>query len=245
MRVAFILTFLMASASLAGCLGGDEPDYSGFEGCTEEDVQCETNLPEGNETLPEENETLPEGNETNVGTWEGERVPQVTTLARGPNGTWGQWQLSDYIDTTWNNTTMMPWILIEFASTDCSHCWNYADDMELLHNQYRDNVTFFTFAVNFSSNDNFNATLGEIAAFQDKTTYDGCYYGTKNCDERPGPAHNWTYVDDRDQSEMIAFHSQGTPMFVIIRPDGIVEWHQEQNDESVVDALAALFPEGA
>ncbi len=243
MRVAFILTFLVASASLAGCLGDDEPDYSGFEGCTEEDVQCETNLPEGNETLPEGNETLPEGNETNVGTWEGERVPQVATLAREPSGIWEQWQLSDYIDTTWNNTTMMPWILIEFASTDCSHCWNYADDMELLHNQYRDNVTFFTFAVNFSSNDNFNASLEEIAAFQDKTTFDGCYYGTKNCDERPGPAHNWTYVDDRDQSEMITFHSQGTPMFVIIRPDGIVEWHQEQNDESVVDALAALFPE--
>ena len=149
MRVAVILTLLMFSASLAGCLGEEDPDYTGFEGCTEEEVQCETNLPEGNETLPE-------GNETNVGTWEGEKVPQVATLARGPHGTWEQWQLSDYIDTTCNNTTMMPWILIEFASTDCSHCWNYADDMELLHNQYRDNVTFFTFAVNFSSNDNFN-----------------------------------------------------------------------------------------
>ena len=238
MRVAVILTLLMVSSSLAGCLGEEDPDYSGFEGCTAEDVQCETNLPEGNETLPEGNET-----ESNVGTWEGERVPEVATLARGPNGTWEQWQLSDHIDAAWNNTTVMPWILVEFASTDCSHCWNYADDMEQLHNQYRDNVTFFTFAVNFSSNDNFNASLEEIAAFQDKTTFDGCYYGTKNCDERPGPAHNWTYVDDRNQSEMIAFHSQGTPMFVIIRPDGIVEWHQYQNDdESVVDALAALFP---
>jgi hypothetical protein len=236
MRVAFIFTTLMLFASLSGCLGDDQPDYSGFEGCTEEDVQCETDLPEGNQTVPE-------GNETNNGTWEGERVPQVTTLARAPSGIWTEWQLSDYIDETWNNTTKMPWILIEFASTDCSHCWNYADDMELLHNQYRDNVTFFTFAVNFSSNDNFNASLEEIAAFQDKTTFEGCYYGTKNCDERPGPAHNWTYVDDRDQSEMATFHSQGTPMFVIIQPDGIVVWHQYQNDdESVVDALAALFP---
>ena len=58
MRVAFILTILMLSTSLAGCLGDDKPDYSGFEGCTEEDdVQCETNLPEGNETLSEGNET--------------------------------------------------------------------------------------------------------------------------------------------------------------------------------------------
>ena len=237
MRVPLILSILMLSASFAGCLGDDKPDYSGFEGCTEEDdVQCETNLPEGNETLSE-------GNETNIGTWEGERVPQVTTLAREPSGLWVQWQLSDYIDDTWNNTTMLPWILIEFASTDCSHCWNYADDMELLHNQYRDNVTFFTFAVNFSSNDNFNASLEEIAAFQDKTTFDGCYYNTKNCDERPGPAHNWTYVDDRNQSEMITFHAQGTPMFVIIQPNGIIAWHQYQNDdESVEDALAALFP---
>ena len=57
MRVAFILTFLMASTSLAGCLGDEAPDYSGFEGCTAEDVQCETNLPDGNETLSEGNET--------------------------------------------------------------------------------------------------------------------------------------------------------------------------------------------
>ena len=92
MRVAVILTLLMLSASLAGCLGEEDPDYTGFEGCTEEEVQCEVELPQENETLLEGNETLPEGNETNVGTWEGERVPQVTTLARGPNGTWEQWQ---------------------------------------------------------------------------------------------------------------------------------------------------------
>ena len=34
-------------------------------------------------------------------------------------------------------------------------------------------------------------------------------------------------------------------MFVIIQPDGIVAWHQYQNDdESVEDALAELFPGG-
>ena len=65
MRVAIILTLLMVSASLAGCLSEEEPDYSGFEGCVEEDVQCETSLPEGNETISEGNETLAEGNENN------------------------------------------------------------------------------------------------------------------------------------------------------------------------------------
>ncbi|MCS5536368.1 MAG: hypothetical protein NZ802_10980, partial [Candidatus Poseidoniales archaeon] len=34
-------------------MGGDEPDYSGFEGCTEEDVQCEAELPQENETQEE------------------------------------------------------------------------------------------------------------------------------------------------------------------------------------------------
>ena len=57
MRVAVILTLLMLSASLAGCLGEEEPDYTGFEGCIEEEMQCEVEPPQENETLPQENET--------------------------------------------------------------------------------------------------------------------------------------------------------------------------------------------
>ena len=53
MRVALILTFLMISASLAGCLGEEQPDYTGFEGCTEDETQCEVELPQENETLEE------------------------------------------------------------------------------------------------------------------------------------------------------------------------------------------------
>ena len=53
MRVAVILTLLMLSASLAGCLSEEEPDYTGFEGCIEEEEQCEVELPQENETQEE------------------------------------------------------------------------------------------------------------------------------------------------------------------------------------------------
>ena len=185
--------------------------------------------------------TVDAGPET--GTWEGQRVHDVQTLARPPGGPWQDWRLSDYLVPNWNNNTNDPWIVIQFLSTDCSHCWNAADDIEVLHNQYKDSIILFSFAVNFSSNNNFNASLSEIGAFQDRTSYQGCYYSTRDCADRPGPAHNWTYVDDRDQTQMYAFHSQGTPMYVIIQPDGIISWHQYQNDgQSVADALAELFP---
>ena len=62
MRVAVILTLLMVSSSLAGCLGEEEPDYSGFEGGTEEDVQCEVESPQENETQLDENKRKIIGN---------------------------------------------------------------------------------------------------------------------------------------------------------------------------------------
>ena len=102
--------------------------------------------------------------------------------------------------------------------------------------------------VNFSSNDNFNASLDEIAAFQDKSSHSGCYMNSKDCNERPGEPHNWTYVDDRNQSSMYDMQSRGTPMFVIIMPNGTVAWHQYQHDgdsgedsESIDDALQRIF----
>tara|TARA_B100001996_G_scaffold226514_1_gene174442 strand:+ start:100 stop:792 length:693 start_codon:yes stop_codon:yes gene_type:complete len=193
------------------------------------------------ESIQSQQITVEVGPET--GTWEGQRVHEIQTLARAPGGPWQEWKLSDYLIPNWNNNTNDPWIVIQFLSTDCSHCWNAADDIEILHNQYRDSITLLSFAVNFSSNNNFNASLSEIGAFQDRTAYQGCYYGTRDCVERPGPPHNWTYVDDRDQTQMYAFHSQGTPMYVIIQPDGVISWHQSQNEgESVAEALAEIFP---
>tara|TARA_B100001750_G_C15501444_1_gene597447 strand:- start:131 stop:1024 length:894 start_codon:yes stop_codon:yes gene_type:complete len=215
---------------------------------------------ETNNTSNETNSTF-EGNQTevpeepNYGPWEGNQVYPLTADARALGGVWENWQLYNHFNSSWNGTpvnmsngTDENWIMIEFASTDCSHCWNAADDMTYYHQNYSEVLTLFTFAVNFSSNDHFNASLEEIAAFQDKSSHGGCYMNSKNCNERPGDPHNWTYVDDRNQSSMYAMQSRGTPMFVIIMPNGIVAWHQYQHDgdggedsESITDALQRFF----
>ena len=196
-----------------------------------------------------------EPEEPNYGPWEGNQIFPITANARPLGGVWQEWELYDHLNTSWNGTpanlsngTDHNWILIEFASTDCSHCWNAADDMTYFHQNYNEVLTFLTFAVNFSSNDNFNASLDEIAAFQDKSSHSGCYMNSKDCNERPGEPHNWTYVDDRNQSSMYDMQSRGTPMFVIIMPNGTVAWHQYQHDgdsgeesESIDDAFQRIF----
>ena len=261
--LALSLALLMLGASLAGCLGGDEPlDPSGWEGCSEGDPDvdpesCIDDQQPEQENNTSENTSVTEPIEPNLinGTWEGMLVPNIEDQARSLGGTWQQWSLSNLLDTTWNGTpngvangSDSPWVLIEFASTDCSHCWNVADDMNALHDNYSAQVTFLTFAVNFSSNDYFNASLEEIAAFQDQTSHAGCRGNSQDCASRPGEPHNWDYVDDRDQTWMYEFHSQGTPMFVILSPDGVVAWHQYQHDgevgedsESVEAALERFF----
>ena len=174
------------------------------------------------------------------GTWEGERVPNVQAAARPAQGDWVLWRLWDYLDSEWNNSsTGHDWVLIQFAATDCGHCWNGAELMSDLHAQYQEDVTFFTFIINFSWSD---SGPEEIAAFQDEGDFVGCN-GGNNCMDRPGEPHNWTYVDDRQLYWFSAFHMQGTPSYAIIAPNGIVEWHSQQTENSVSDALAALFPE--
>ena len=189
------------------------------------------------------------------GPWEGLQVPIVIDQARSLDGTWQNWSIYDFINESWNGTplnisngTDHKWIFIEFASTDCSHCWYAADDMTFLHENYSEVLTFVTFAVNFSSNNNFNASQEEIAAFQDKSSHTGCYQNSKNCNERPGEPHNWTYVDDRDQTWMWNFSVSGTPSFFIIHPDGVVAWNQyehngegDNDDENVLEALERFF----
>jgi len=255
-----LLALLLLGASLAGCLG-EEPraplDPTGWEGCTEgenlTEEACDTGATgETNNTSAPE--PAPPASNITVGTWEGEMLPNITDQARQLNGVWEDWTLQSMLDSAWNGTpngtengTDHRWLFIEFASTDCGHCWNAADDLSLLHENYSAQVAFLTFAVNFSSNNNFNASLDEIAAFQDGTTHSGCMQNTRDCAERPGPPHNWTYVDDRDQTWMYTFHAQGTPMFVIVAPDGIVAWHQYQHTsdseepESVTEALERFF----
>ena len=82
MRIPYFLTMLMLTASLAGCLGDDGPDYSDFDGCTDDDLgeECSLGTPDENETV---NETT-----TEIGTYENQTVPLIEGLARSMNGEW-------------------------------------------------------------------------------------------------------------------------------------------------------------
>jgi hypothetical protein len=231
MQQAIALAFLLLIGSLAGCLEDEKVDYSNFEGCAEGDLgeECSTDIEEENLTS---NVTSAE-----IGTYENQTLPLIEGSARGMNGTWGNWSSADLFNNSDN------WVLIQFAATDCGHCWNGAELMSELHENYSDQVTFMTFIINFTWS---NSSLTEIAAFQDEANFSGCNGDRNNCNERPGSPHNWTYFDDRTLDWLIEFHMTGTPAYVLIQPDGIVGWHQKQRTESIQDAMANLFtPAGA
>ncbi|HJM19448.1 MAG TPA: hypothetical protein QF802_03220 [Candidatus Thalassarchaeaceae archaeon] len=193
--------------------------------------------------------------EPNYGHLEGYQVHPLVANARVLGGAWQGWQLYDHFNNSWNGTpngvengSDSKWVLIEFLSTDCSHCWNAADDMSSFSNNYSNQLEIISIAVNFSSNDNFNASLDEVAAFQDKTSHSGCLGNNYDCSSRPGDAHDWLYVDGRNQSYMYSMQATGTPMFVIIMPNGTITWNQYQHNgdqgedsESIVSALERLF----
>lgn len=234
MRAALVPVLLLLSTPLAGCLGGDDYDTSGFEGCTGEETaeDCELDLPAeeppANETT---NETAAEP-ETETGTWENQSIPHIEVQARQLNGSWQNWS---------SHSLNGSWALIQFAATDCGHCVTAAATMSDLHAEHGGDVTFLTFVINFSWS---NSSLEEIAAFQDQTEHSGCDRDQTNCADRPGAPHNWTYVDDRTVHWLQVFHMRGTPAYVIIGPDGVVVWHQEQREESSGDALDRLFGVG-
>lgn len=226
MRIAYSLTMLMLAASLAGCLSDDGPDYSDFDGCTDDDLgeECSLGTTDENVTV---NETI-----TEIGTYENQTVPLIEGLARSMNGEWTNWSSAGLF----NNTNK--WVLIQFAATDCGHCWNGAEFMSQLHENYSDQVTFMSFIINFSWS---VSNLSEIAAFQDEANFSGCNNDNNNCNERPGLPHNWTYFDDRTAEWAVEFHMTGTPSYVLIQPDGVVGWHSKQRSESIQDAMANLF----
>ena len=226
MKQAIVLSSLLLIGSLAGCLGDEKINYSDFEGCSDdqEGEECTIEIIEGNETV---NETT-----TDTGTDENQTVPLIEGLARSMNGEWMNWSSADlFVDSE-------KWVLIQFAATDCGHCWNGAELMSQMHENYSDEVTFISFIINFSWS---NSNLSEIAAFQDEANYSGCNNDNNNCNERPGSPHNWTYFDDRDMQWLREFSMPGTPAYVVIQPDGVVGWHQQQRNESIQDFLHNKF----
>jgi len=153
---------------------------------------------------------------------------------------WVPWRLCDQFVASSDDGKFF---LLIWISTDCSHCWTHAPTIEDWNAVYGDQLEIVLLAANFSSNDNFNATREEVEAFQAKSSYMGCYYGTKDCNERPGTPHDLLYLDDRNQSQMYAWGVTSTPNHVIINPHGTVIWHQAQSgsSEPIDDALQRMF----
>ena len=85
MRAGLILAVLFVMAPLSGCLGSDEPDYSDFEGCTDDSVdeECEIEIVDENVTA---NETA-----VDIGTYENQTLPLIQGLARNMGGEWSNW----------------------------------------------------------------------------------------------------------------------------------------------------------
>ena len=229
-----------------GCAPGIDSD--------QDEEGCSINENNGNnEILLFENQT--EQNQTeennNSGIYEGMNVPNFSSLIHYYNETgWDNFELYSLFNETWNSTidNNSKWITIIFISTDCSHCWNAGEDISKWEPMYRNKSQFLILAVNFSSNNNFNATPEELIAFQEKNDYFGCYYNTKNCNERPGEPHEFPYIDDRNQSVMFDWEVTGTPAQYIIRPNGVMEWnvyqHKTSNGgdgENFEQALERLF----
>ena len=219
MRTGILLVVLFVLAPISGCLGSEDPDYSDFEGCTDDDVgeDCVIEIEGENSTV---NGTVIENttsNETSVeeGTYENQTLPLIEGMARSMNGAWNNWSSQEMFNQS------DKWVLIQFAATDCGHCWNGAEMMSQLHENYSHQVEFLTFVINFTWS---NSSLAEIAAFQDESNFSGC-------------------TNDRNTYWIAEFHMTGTPAYVLIQPNGIVEWHHKQSGESetIQDAMSRLF----
>ena len=228
-----------------GCTDGGEVDHNGTEeSFSIEEVQDVVN--ETNTTNTTNNSTTaPDNNNTEMDPGEGVEENQTilnfnALIHNYGESNWSDFQLHSMFDYGWNNTTnsTSKWTVIFFLSTDCGHCWNGAELMSQLHENYSDQVTFVSFIINFSWS---NSSLEEIAAFQDEANLTGCNNDRNNCNERPGSPHNWTYFDDRDLYWLAQFHMTGTPSYVLVQPDGVVGWHTKQRNESIQDAMANLF----
>ena len=239
-----------------GCFEGGNSDHNNTEGsCTIEDEPQDA----VNGTNEINNSTLtPNTGNSEMNPGEGveenQTILNFNALIHYPGENWSDFQLHSMFDYGWNSTTnsTSKWTVVFFLSTDCGHCWHAADEISNWSQSYSNNTNFLAIAVNFSSNNNFNATQGEVAAFQQQTNYTGCAGGNYNCANRPGEPHEFGYVDDRNQTIMRDWGVGGTPKFFIIQPNGVVAWNQYQHDqyynpeadgENIEQALNRFFGE--
>jgi len=82
----------------------------------------------------------------------------------------------------------------------------------MLYNSYSQVIEFVTIAISLG-NPGWVSSKEEIAAFQEKSDYDGCN-SNNNCNTRPGDAHPWVYLEDLDNGERQDWDVSSTPFAV-------------------------------
>ena len=182
-----------------------------------------------------------------IGIDEGEMPPNIKGDAHrfGAGEQWEDFDLYSLMMLNWTegdyNAT---WYVIEFMSTDCPVCMDFAGDFEDLSKVWEGRVVFIAVAVDFRSNDEFTSTPEEIIAFQEKTDFMGCNHGSGNCNTREGGPHvNVLYVDDRDGSSMDDWDVSGTPTSFILKPNGVVAWNPSNHyGEELAQGLYSVVP---
>jgi hypothetical protein len=162
-----------------------------------------------------------------IGIDEGQLAPDIVGEAH-VNGNWNDFRLYDYINHTWTQGEQGTFIFLQFADTDCSHCWSDASQMTALHSQFGiggssslDDVEFITISVGMLNTDHSRA---ETVAFQEKGDREGCNQN-RNCAERGGEPHNWPYVDDLSLRAFNDYNLPAVPFHLLLSPDGIVVWN--------------------
>jgi hypothetical protein len=170
-----------------------------------------------------------------IGVNKGEMPPNITGDARIANSAWFSFDLHSKFNNTWDgNTTSDRWFLVEFMDTDCPYCWRDAELMSQLDQQFGGILTTVVVVAELDITGH-SSSREEIIAFQDKTDYDGCYSGNRNCAERPGGVHQGTdgnlfyYVDDLQGKSLSSWNLQGTPSCFLLRPNGLVDFNSAQD----------------
>ena len=172
----------------------------------------------------------------------GELVPDIRELARDgsdPSPAWQRWSLyEDMLDFTWDESAgEQPWLVFAFEDTDCSHCWGETQEMSDRHALYGDRAQFVTVLLSLPIVGH-NADLAEMAAYQDKTTHQGCQSDNADCASRGGESFDWLVVADLQRSALRDWEVPGTPSYLIVKPNGEVAWNHRTSEVGFDQALS-------
>ncbi|MEE2758975.1 MAG: hypothetical protein VYA86_03230 [Candidatus Thermoplasmatota archaeon] len=173
-----------------------------------------------------------------IGVAEGQLAPNFSSQAY--DSSWSDFELYDHIDQTWATGDEGEWILLLFIDTDCPYCFDSGDDHSAWHSQWGASVQFLTVATELQISGH-SSSKGEIVDFKEKNDNSGCRSDKANCDQRPGDVHNWPYIDDLDRSIAKDYNLPGTPFYLLLSPDGIVQWNSGQHsNDQLSDPASAL-----